>query len=117
MSSCPHCYVGLCKRHKLQDHGRREQNLMASKSELQKKLFESLVKPQLVKLDQQMKANSVENVNKYKEVCGRRRKGIGLCPRGALHRTRKGRECDAALPVSKLATIISELTGLTVLHP
>lgn len=45
--SCPHCYVGLCKKHKMQDHGRREKLLLASKQDLQKKLFETLVKPQV----------------------------------------------------------------------
>jgi hypothetical protein len=28
---CPHCYVGLCKKHKLQDHGEREKKLLASR--------------------------------------------------------------------------------------
>lgn len=72
MSSCPHCYVGLCKKHKMQDHGRREQALLASKQEISKKLYETLVQPQLAKINAEKAANSAKEQEKYRQVSGNR---------------------------------------------
>jgi len=52
----------------MQDHGRREQALLASKQELSKRLYESLVQPQLAKIEQEKKAASAKEQEKYREV-------------------------------------------------
>jgi hypothetical protein len=68
MSTCPHCYVGLCKKHPRQDSGMREKMLAASKAEVQKRLFDSLIKPKMDKLAAEKKGTSAEEIGKYKKV-------------------------------------------------
>lgn len=65
---CPHCYVGLCKKHKLQDHGEREKKLLASRQVLQKKMIEESVKPHAARILAQGKGTSEKELDKYREV-------------------------------------------------
>lgn len=54
MSQCPHCFVGQCQRHKLQDHGRREQELkskMLDPKAAQRRLYDAIVTKQLDRLE------------------------------------------------------------------
>lgn len=54
MSQCPHCFVGQCQRHKLQDHGMRERKLkakMADPKAAQRRLYDAIVAKQLDKLE------------------------------------------------------------------
>ena len=54
MSQCPHCFVGQCQRHRLQDHGKRELLLkakMVDPKAAQKRLFDRVVTQQLDKLE------------------------------------------------------------------
>lgn len=61
MSQCPHCFVGQCQRHKLQDHGKREQLLKAKMIDpkaAQRRLYDSIVTKQLDKLEAAARAAS-----------------------------------------------------------
>lgn len=61
MSQCPHCFVGQCQRHKLQDHGKREMLLkakMVDPKAAQRRLYEAIVTKQLDKLEAAAKASS-----------------------------------------------------------
>lgn len=61
MSQCPHCFVGQCQRHKLQDHGKREMLLkakMVDPKAAQRRLYESIVTKQLDKLEAAARAAS-----------------------------------------------------------
>ncbi|KAL3665137.1 hypothetical protein V7S43_009769 [Phytophthora oleae] len=49
MSTCPQCYTGTCKRHKLQDHGRSMVKSANAESTL-KKMYDQLVGSKLQKL-------------------------------------------------------------------
>ena len=47
---CPHCYVGLCKRHPLQDSGAKlKGQVPANKGEIINKLYKELVEKKLIK--------------------------------------------------------------------
>jgi hypothetical protein len=72
----------------MQDHGQREKLLLASKQELQKKIFELSVKPQAEKILAAQKGTSAKELDKYKEVRAQRgkvqlaaRTRDGLCMR------------------------------------
>lgn len=66
MSQCPHCFVGQCQRHKLQDHGKRElllKSKMVDPKAAQKRLFDRVVTQQLDKLEAAARgANAQEQV-------------------------------------------------------
>ena len=54
MSQCPHCFVGQCQKHKLQDHGRREAQIKAKMMDpkaTQRKLYAAIVTKQLDRLE------------------------------------------------------------------
>lgn len=67
MSQCPHCFVGQCQRHKLQDHGKRElllKSKMVDPKAAQKRLFDRVVTQQLDKLEAAARgANAEEQVD------------------------------------------------------
>ena len=67
MSQCPHCFVGQCQRHKLQDHGKRElllKSKMIDPKAAQKRLFDRVVTQQLDKLEAAARgANAEEQVD------------------------------------------------------
>lgn len=68
MSQCPHCFVGQCQKHKLQDHGRREAQLkakMADPKATQRKLYEAIVTKQLDKLEAAARAASASEQVRY----------------------------------------------------
>lgn len=67
MSQCPHCFVGQCQRHRLQDHGKRELLLkakMADPKAAQKRLFDRVVTQQLDKLEA-----AARGANEGDQVC------------------------------------------------
>lgn len=64
MSQCPHCFVGQCQRHKLQDHGKRELLLkakMVDPKAAQKRLFDRVVTQQLDKLEAAARGANAED--------------------------------------------------------
>lgn len=69
MSQCPHCFVGQCQRHRLQDHGKRELLLkakMVDPKAAQKRLFDRVVTQQLDKLEAAARgANAADQVEPY----------------------------------------------------
>ncbi|EWM23850.1 hypothetical protein Naga_100865g2 [Nannochloropsis gaditana] len=75
MSSCPQCYVGQCRKHKLQDHGARERALLSSRSELQRRLYESLVQPHVDTLKTTKKATAEAEAGhcRYRDAVGKDR--------------------------------------------
>lgn len=61
MSQCPHCFVGQCQKHRLQDHGKREMLLKAKMTDpkaAQRRLYDSIVTKQLDKLEAASRAAS-----------------------------------------------------------
>ncbi|KAG1684154.1 hypothetical protein DVH05_011836 [Phytophthora capsici] len=64
MSTCPQCYTGTCKRHKLQDHGRSMVKSTNAQSTL-KKMYDQLVGSKLQKL--QADADKDASVHRTKE--------------------------------------------------
>lgn len=68
MSQCPHCFVGQCQRHKLQDHGKREMMLkakMADPKATQRRLYDAIVTKQLDRLEAAARITSeAENVSR-----------------------------------------------------
>lgn len=67
MSQCPHCFVGQCQRHRLQDHGKREMLLkakMVDPKAAQRRLYDSIVTKQLDKLEAAARvASATDNVS------------------------------------------------------
>lgn len=71
MSQCPHCFVGQCQRHKLQDHGKREMLLKAKMIDpkaAQRRLYDSIVTKQLGKLEA-----AARGASETAQVCMRER--------------------------------------------
>ena len=68
-SKCPQCFVGLCKRHPLQDHGARTAELnksIGNKTEILKKMYDQMVGKEIDKLAV-FEEDASEKI-KYKEV-------------------------------------------------
>lgn len=62
------CCVTVHLHHIQQDHGKREQALLNSKAELQKRLYASIVQPKMAQIIASQKANCAEKNDKYREV-------------------------------------------------
>lgn len=75
MATCPQCFVGLCKRHPLQDSGQRRSNLLAQEKTLNK-LHSSLVKEQLSRLQSKFgnAGTSRSDLQSYKDEMGQQRR-------------------------------------------
>ncbi len=59
MAQCDNCLRGYCKRHPLQDHGKRSTALLAKAKDMQKTSISDLLKQKLASL--QAEARSVAN--------------------------------------------------------
>ncbi|CAM9384896.1 unnamed protein product, partial [Choristocarpus tenellus] len=69
MSHCPHCWVGQCQRHRLQDHGKREKALkakMGDPKETLKRMYDSMVTKQLDKFEAAARGTSSQEQDNYK---------------------------------------------------
>ena len=70
LPSCGACHVGMCKKHPLQDHGRRAAELKAKAggADALQRIYERLVAPTVKNLDAAAQASS-QVTEEYKKVC------------------------------------------------